>query len=654
MNFNKRQIYIINNFINQNNLLTVDCLTDRFKVDKRTIYYDIDNLNSSLDNYGIKIDTNKGFGLKLTGNINNIKKIIRDNFEENYDFSKSNRLDYIIKKLFIEGGSLSYSYLSERWYVSRTTIKYDFDYFRNLIESRNIKLVSNNKGTFVEGDEKEIINFSSHYLINKIENKKIDYHDMNFIFQYLNKFFEKELVDDVYGYLRIINKKSKKSLTTNYLLRLLVTSIIQIRRISKGHHINTKEKELFFDNIDNIKFFPLTSIFIENIEKHLFINYITDDKLYLNEHFVAFGLEPSYLVKDEEYEQIIQRAINKVSSIMHVDLSNDLELIEGLRFHVYPMIYRLKMGISLPNPFLDELKQQFSILFNATWYAFYGLLSEKGIVITEDEVSYLMIHFQASIDKNIKRTNVLIVCPLGMGLSNLVRNRIEKNSLPNVIIETTSIIELKTLDISQVDLIISTVELNDIKINKPIIHVSPLINYEDQKKIAEYFLSKRNQVKFSANKENGKFKTLLKFISEDYIYYTKESFSKEVVLSKICTDLCDKGFIKREFFDSVIDRERISSTYLGNGIAIPHGNIESVNETVIAIINTEDSINWGDDKASLIFLICISKKDLTEIKDVFNDLYQVIDSEYLIEKIKKSNNAVEAINILRYEGSKYD
>lgn len=62
MNFNKRQIYIINNFINQNNLLTVDCLTDRFKVDKRTIYYDIDNLNSSLDNYGIKIDTNNDLG----------------------------------------------------------------------------------------------------------------------------------------------------------------------------------------------------------------------------------------------------------------------------------------------------------------------------------------------------------------------------------------------------------------------------------------------------------------------------------------------------------------------------------------------------------------------------------------------------------------
>ncbi len=50
--------------------------------------------------------------------------------------------------------------------------------------------------------------------------------------------------------------------------------------------------------------------------------------------------------------------------------------------------------------------------------------------ISDDEIGYLTVYFQNTIEKIIKRLNVLIVCTTGIGTSHLLKTRIKKE-FPN-------------------------------------------------------------------------------------------------------------------------------------------------------------------------------------------------------------------------------
>lgn len=74
--------------------------------------------------------------------------------------------------------------------------------------------------------------------------------------------------------------------------------------------------------------------------------------------------------------------------------------------------------------------------------------------------------------------------------------------------------------------------------------------------------------------------------------------SKEDAIRAAGGLLVESGFAKPAYIDSLLQRERVATTYLGQGVAIPHGMVEDkgmVLRTGLAVLQAPGGINWGTD-----------------------------------------------------------
>lgn len=98
--------------------------------------------------------------------------------------------------------------------------------------------------------------------------------------------------------------------------------------------------------------------------------------------------------------------------------------------------------------------------------------------------------------------------------------------------------------------------------------------------------------------------------------------------------LVSSGCVKREYIEGMLARERTMSTYLGNGVAIPHGEFDSreaIISTGISVLQLPEGVLWEDgEKAYLIIGIAASSD---EHVGVLSRLAEVIEDEALTEEL---------------------
>ncbi len=126
---------------------------------------------------------------------------------------------------------------------------------------------------------------------------------------------------------------------------------------------------------------------------------------------------------------------------------------------------------------------------------------------------------------------------------------------------------------------------------------------------------------------------------------TNKSFSdnKEATIAagKI---LFDNGYVQKEYIDSMLEKLETQSfaTYIGNGVAIPHGMAEGskyVNSTGISIIQVPDGIKWNEERAFIVVGIAANSDDhmnvLASLADAIEDLDEAkkLWSETSVDKI---------------------
>ncbi|NGY90095.1 PRD domain-containing protein [Bacillus megaterium] len=167
------------------------------------------------------------------------------------------------------------------------------------------------------------------------------------------------------------------------------------------------------------------------------------------------------------------------------NLQGDKELYTGLLMHIKPMVNRLKYQINIKNPLLEEIKHQYSATFGMTWLVCSIIERKLNVKVNEDEIGYVTLHFQAAIERCVGLKRAIVVCPGGIGTSQLIANRI-KRLIPQLeIAEVISLSRLSHFDLSNIDFIISTVPLH-IEV-KPVITISSLVSEVDIKNINNFF-----------------------------------------------------------------------------------------------------------------------------------------------------------------------
>ena len=108
--------------------------------------------------------------------------------------------------------------------------------------------------------------------------------------------------------------------------------------------------------------------------------------------------------------------------------------------------------------------------------------------------------------------------------------------------------------------------------------------------------------------------------------------------------LLENGYIEKEYIDSMLEKLETQSfnTYVGNGVAIPHGMSDGskyVTNTGISVIQVPEGVDWNEEKAYIVVGIAANSDDhmnvLASLADAIEDVEDAkrLWSETSVEKI---------------------
>lgn len=110
--------------------------------------------------------------------------------------------------------------------------------------------------------------------------------------------------------------------------------------------------------------------------------------------------------------------------------------------------------------------------------------------------------------------------------------------------------------------------------------------------------------------------------------------------------LVKRGYVKDPYVDAMAERDKLTSVYIGMGIAIPHGTNEAkdaVESTGVVPQQYPDGVDFDDEKAQLVFGIAGKGEEHLEI---LANICRILEDEEILEKLKTTDDLDWALSVL--------
>ena len=641
----KRHFEIINLMINSKNEITIKDIADLYNMTERSIRYDINELNIFFKEKNrrdiIEINNNK---LKILYEKKEIEKVIHKISIGEYYLSEDERIDILFYEIFLLKNEFILQYFSEKYGLSKTTIRYSLKEVDHIIQEYNLTIEMSNKGYKVTGNEinirKYIINILRKYL-KIIKGKNIEYNPyMNIVEQFLSKKnieFSKILVGE------ILNKTGKTVSDEAFetLQLFILTSILRNEK-------NLKIKE----DAENKIFLLKTSEFIKIKEILKKIENIEEKDIY---YFVDFFLgsysynpDYSYFLNWVLMESLIEQFLVKLSRELKINLATDVILRKELLNHLKPAIYRMKNKFKLTESILKEVKAQYTDLYDKTTMSLKIISDFINIPFDEDEAAFITVMVQRAVLRNNssllskKDPRILIVCGLGYSSSRFLYENINSHFQVNII----DIIPFNQLEsynyLKKADIVISTLDFSLDGID--VITVNPIINENDIVKLKNYGLEERkNKIKLSelinfvknisdekklkkkliknfgeniyddTKKEKDSGKSFVNLLSEENIKLNTGVKNLNELIEFTGQTMIDSGLVKKEYIKELKNQVAQYGKYIliGEKTILPHGQLlKNVKKTGFSLITLKEGIDFFGSEVRIV--ICLASRHTEE------------------------------------------
>ncbi len=122
--------------------------------------------------------------------------------------------------------------------------------------------------------------------------------------------------------------------------------------------------------------------------------------------------------------------------------------------------------------------------------------------------------------------------------------------------------------------------------------------------------------------------------------------SQEEAIRRAGQLLVENGNVDDRYVDSMFERERSVSTYMGNGVAIPHGTNDSkqwVARSGLSVITVPDGVEYGDGDVAKLVIGIAGKGD--EHLEILSKIALVVSEEENVEKIVQADTKEELLAI---------
>lgn len=349
---------------------------------------------------------------------------------------------------------------------------------------------------------------------------------------------------------------------------------------------------------------------------------------------------------DRDLQGFVKLVIDTIGTVLDVNLLKDEVLYESLLQHMRSTIFRMKYSTVISESISNYVKKEYTQTYLATWSTSHLFEEYYDIQVTEDELAGIALYIQAAIIRQKKRKLIraLLVTERGLASSQLMVEML-KYSVPELSdIEVTGFHNFRPYSYPNMDVIInaSEAELLDDREVKIGTNVNEAGIRAVRKKISQTTRMK-NQKEFH-------FHALChQLFAVDLLIIHPEISGKDELLKLMIKRLEEKGTVDSEFQTSVFERERATTTCIGHGIAIPHGNISYVNDPRIVVAILKDPIDWHDDQVDIVFLLAVKMTTDFEIKrtkQFYKDFLELTDNETNLTAMKEMRSSLELYQYL--------
>mgnify|MGYP000403185456 FL=1 len=146
--------------------------------------------------------------------------------------------------------------------------------------------------------------------------------------------------------------------------------------------------------------------------------------------------------------------------------------------------------------------------------------------------------------------------------------------------------------------------------------------------------------------------TLQDILTLDCTQCAVPASSKKRLLEQICqlasNELGDLN--PSDLLDSLLNREKMGSTGIGNGIAIPHGRLNNTDKAIAVFLTTERAIDFDaiDNKPVDIFIcLFVPQNSTQEHLETLQSIAKLLSDRKIAKQVRKCTNKQEMFNLIQ-------
>ncbi len=140
-------------------------------------------------------------------------------------------------------------------------------------------------------------------------------------------------------------------------------------------------------------------------------------------------------------------------------------------------------------------------------------------------------------------------------------------------------------------------------------------------------------------------------LSLDRVADQREITSKKRVLETLAEMIAGATMLgPTEVFDCLLTRERLGSTGLGRGVALPHGRMQGLKSTVGALLRLQTGIDFDapDDKPVDLFFALGVPQECTETHlQILAQLAELFADPVMLERMRSARDSTTLLALLR-------
>lgn len=273
------------------------------------------------------------------------------------------------------------------------------------------------------------------------------------------------------------------SLPFNALITVLLRTFISLMRIMDGHLICLSTG--FIEELQAEPLYPEARYLTLQAEQNWQVKFPEEELRYLQTHLLALQNKSISPAREQTTaRELTDELLIRWEQLLGLPFTMDQELRESLMAHLAPAVTRIRHGISIDNPVMDTIQAHYSKTLEVVRKSLCMLEQKYLFHISDEEAGYLAIHLAAALDRAKEPLKTVLVCHGGVGSSNLLLRKLS-TQIPEIqIIGQESFLTIQSADLSQAELIISTLELH-LPTDIPILQIGILMYDHDIQRLKE-------------------------------------------------------------------------------------------------------------------------------------------------------------------------